>query len=109
AHASRKLLAASQPDPQRQQRNTPQALAAALAPFRADGSLVLFAESSNSDATSRTRQRPDAITFQAAHPELDVPGSPFYNRIVDEKKVGSAAIKGSTEPMRLDLHNKGDV
>ena len=37
------------------------------------GSLVLFAESSNSDATSRTRQRPDAIAFQAAHPELDVP------------------------------------
>ena len=25
------------------------------------------------------------------------------------EKVGSAAIKGSTEPMRLDLHNKGDV
>lgn len=39
AQASRKLLAASQPDPQRLQRNTPQALAAALAPFRADGSL----------------------------------------------------------------------
>jgi len=37
------------------------------------GSLVVFAESSNSDATSRTRQRPDAIAFQAAHPELDVP------------------------------------
>lgn len=40
---------------------------------------------------------------------MDVPASPFYNRIVDEKKVGSAAVKGSTEPMRLDLHNKGDV
>ncbi|HHA2819334.1 L,D-transpeptidase family protein [Stenotrophomonas maltophilia] len=40
---------------------------------------------------------------------MDVPDSPFYNRIVDEKKVGSAAVKGSTEPMRLDLHNKGDV
>lgn len=37
------------------------------------GSLVLFAESSNSDLTSRTRQRADAIAFQAAHPELDVP------------------------------------
>jgi len=34
------------------------------------GSLVLFAESSNSDATSRTRQRADAIAFQGAHPEL---------------------------------------
>lgn len=40
---------------------------------------------------------------------MDVPGSSFYNRIVDEKKVGNAAVKGSTEPMRLDLHNKGDV
>jgi len=37
------------------------------------GSLVLFAESSNSDVTSRTRQRADAIAFQQAHPELDVP------------------------------------
>jgi len=40
---------------------------------------------------------------------MDVPASPFYNRIVDAKKVGSAAIAGSTEPMRLDLHNQGDV
>jgi len=40
---------------------------------------------------------------------MDVPASPFYNRIVDANKVGSAAVKGSTEPMRLDLHNKGDV
>ena len=38
-NASRKLLAATQPDPERQQRNTPQALSAALAPFRVDGSL----------------------------------------------------------------------
>lgn len=37
------------------------------------GSLVLFAEFANTDATSRTRQRPDAIAFQAAHPELRVP------------------------------------
>lgn len=40
---------------------------------------------------------------------MDVPASPFYNRIVDAKKVGSTAVAGSTEPMRLDLHNKGDV
>lgn len=37
------------------------------------GSLVLFAESSSSAVTSRTRQRQDAIDFQAAHPDLDVP------------------------------------
>jgi acyl-CoA hydrolase len=39
AQAARKLLSAAQPDPQRLQRNTPQALSAALAPFRTDGSL----------------------------------------------------------------------
>jgi iron complex outermembrane recepter protein len=37
------------------------------------GYLVATAEWSDSDMTSRTRQRPDAIQFQNAHPELDVP------------------------------------
>lgn len=37
------------------------------------GSLRLFAEHHSSDPTSRSRQRPDAIAFQQAHPELDVP------------------------------------
>jgi iron complex outermembrane receptor protein len=37
------------------------------------GRLNLFAEAARSDATSRTRQRPDAIAFQAAHPGLNVP------------------------------------
>lgn len=37
------------------------------------GSLVVFAQAEESDATSRTRQRPDAIAFQQAHPELEVP------------------------------------
>ncbi|MGC4252956.1 MAG: TonB-dependent receptor plug domain-containing protein [Sphingobium sp.] len=37
------------------------------------GSIVFTGEFSKSDATSRTRQRPDAIAFQEAHPELDVP------------------------------------
>jgi iron complex outermembrane receptor protein len=35
--------------------------------------VTLFAEASQSDATSRSRQRPDAIAFQAAHPTLSVP------------------------------------
>lgn len=39
---------------------------------------------------------------------MDVPASPLYNRIVDAKQVGEAAVKGSSEPMRLDLHNSGD-
>jgi L,D-peptidoglycan transpeptidase YkuD (ErfK/YbiS/YcfS/YnhG family) len=40
---------------------------------------------------------------------MDVPDSKYYNRIVDADVVGSDAVEGSTEPMRLDLHNKGDV
>jgi len=39
AFSARKLAATAQPDAQRLQRNTPQALAAALAPFRNDGTL----------------------------------------------------------------------
>ncbi|MBB5368037.1 MULTISPECIES: TonB-dependent siderophore receptor [unclassified Janthinobacterium] len=37
------------------------------------GKLSLYATINQSDPTSRTRQRPDAIAFQAAHPNLDVP------------------------------------
>lgn len=40
---------------------------------------------------------------------IDVPDSPLYNRIIDTRTEGEAAAKGSTEPMRLDLHNQGDV
>jgi len=47
--------------------------------------------------------------MQATHYCMDVPASPHYNRIVDAKDVGADAVVGSTEPMRLDLHNKGDV
>ena len=39
---------------------------------------------------------------------VDVPGSPYYNRLVDSKDVGKAAVAESTEPMRRDLHAKGD-
>jgi L,D-peptidoglycan transpeptidase YkuD (ErfK/YbiS/YcfS/YnhG family) len=39
---------------------------------------------------------------------VDVSGSPLYNRIVDARDVGSAAVEGSTEPMRRDLHENGD-
>lgn len=41
--------------------------------FGDGGRLGLYAEAMRSDPTSRTRQRPDAIAFQAAHPALDVP------------------------------------
>ncbi|MDE8651508.1 TonB-dependent receptor plug domain-containing protein [Novosphingobium album (ex Liu et al. 2023)] len=53
----------------------------------ANGSIVLTGEYSDGAVTSRTRQRPDAITYQAAHPELVVPdpvqrwGQPEEQRI----------------------------
>ncbi|KRE97034.1 hypothetical protein ASG87_00255 [Frateuria sp. Soil773] len=39
---------------------------------------------------------------------VDVDGAAQYNRIVDAKVVGEAAVKGSSEPMRRDLHANGD-
>jgi len=40
---------------------------------------------------------------------IDVPASPLYNTLVDAHVVGADAVKGSTEPMRLDLHHDGDI
>lgn len=39
---------------------------------------------------------------------VDMSGSPLYNRIVDANVVGAAAVAGSTEPMRRDIHARGD-
>ncbi|MET0290694.1 MAG: L,D-transpeptidase family protein [Pseudoxanthomonas sp.] len=47
--------------------------------------------------------------MQATNYCMDVPASPLYNQIVDSAKVGEAAVQGSTEPMRLDLRNAGDI
>lgn len=41
--------------------------------------------------------------MQASDWCVDVVASPLYNRIVDTRIVGSAAVKGSSEPMRRDL------
>jgi len=46
--------------------------------------------------------------MSAGHYCIDVPDSPLYDRIVDARTVGSEAVKGSTEPMRRDLHADGD-
>lgn len=46
--------------------------------------------------------------MQASSYCMDVMASPLYNRIVDADEVGKTAVEGSSEPMRLDLHNKGD-
>ena len=57
---------------------------------------------------------PDATTalpyaqMQSSNWCMDVVDSPLYNKIVDAKVVGEAAVQGSSEPMRLDLHNDGD-
>lgn len=39
---------------------------------------------------------------------MDVSGKPHYNRIVDARVVGADAVKGSSEPMRRDIHVHGD-
>jgi L,D-peptidoglycan transpeptidase YkuD (ErfK/YbiS/YcfS/YnhG family) len=46
--------------------------------------------------------------MQASHYCMDVSASPLYNRIVDARTVGTDAVTGSTEPMRLDLRTPGD-
>lgn len=46
--------------------------------------------------------------MSASHYCIDVPASPLYDRIVDARDVGAEAVKGSTEPMRRDLHADGD-
>lgn len=43
-----------------------------------------------------------------SHYCIDVTDSPLYDRIVDAREVGADAVKGSTEPMRRDLHADGD-
>lgn len=54
---------------------------------------------------------PTSLPFMALSESdycVDVSGSPLYNRIVDAKRVDAAAVAGSTEPMRRDLHANGD-
>lgn len=46
--------------------------------------------------------------MSASHWCMDVDGAPLYNRIVDAREVGESAVRGSTEPMRRDLHANGD-
>lgn len=77
------------------------------------GSLVLFAELADSDATSRTRQRPDAIAFQAAHPELDVPNpvQRWGQPDLEGKRVGfnlKAFASETTELYAFGLHGRSE-
>lgn len=57
------------------------------------------------------QSEPLAMPYRALDAEdycIDVSGSPLYNRIVAQRDVGAAAVAGSTEPMRRDLHADGD-
>lgn len=77
------------------------------------GNLSLFADYDHSDATSRSRQRPDAIAFQQAHPELKVPdpvqrwGQPE----LESKRIGfnlKSFLSETTELYAYGLYGKGD-
>ena len=48
------------------------------------------------------------LTMSADDWCIDVNDSPLYNRIVSTRDVGTEAIKGSSEPMRRDIH-QGDL
>lgn len=48
------------------------------------------------------------LAMQGTHYCVDVSGSPLYNQIVDARVTGAAAVAGSTEPMRRDIHAEGD-
>ena len=50
-------------------------------------------------ATGMSYQPMDATDFC-----IDVPGSPYYNQTVDAQEVGEAAVQGSSEGMRRDIH-----
>jgi len=54
------------------------------------GRMALFAELAKSDPTSRTRQRTDAVAFQAAHPALSVPNpvQRWGQPELDSKRIG---------------------
>lgn len=64
------------------------------------------------EAFGYAAQRDTGLAYapmRASHYCIDVPTSPLYNRIVDSDQVGAAAVAGSTEPMRRDLHADGDI
>ncbi|WP_133468215.1 L,D-transpeptidase family protein [Paraglaciecola marina] len=67
------------------------------------------------DLSSTFGYLPEAQTqmpYQAMsgnHYCMDVNSSPLYNQIVDVAKVGKAAVDGSTEPMRRDIHKEGQT
>ncbi|PHV07171.1 TonB-dependent receptor [Janthinobacterium sp. BJB412] len=77
------------------------------------GRVMLFAELGKSEPTSRTRQRADAIAFQAAHPGLNVPNpvQRWGQPELDSKRAGfnaSVPLGGETVLYGHGLFGAGD-
>lgn len=81
------------------------------------GSVAVTAEWADTDETSRTRQRPDAIAFQNAHPDLDVPnpvqhwGLPetrWYRFGLNSTLALTENIEGYVFGTYADLHGVND-
>ena len=70
------------------------------------GSLSLFAELDKSDVTSRSRQRPDAIAFAQAHPELMVPNpvQRWGQPELENRRVGFNLKQGVGQTSELYAH-----
>ncbi|WP_208276785.1 TonB-dependent receptor plug domain-containing protein [Massilia oculi] len=64
--------------------------------FGESGRINLFAEAADADPTSRTRQRQDALDFQAAHPELQVPNpvQRWGQPELESQRIGYSASVG---------------
>jgi L,D-peptidoglycan transpeptidase YkuD (ErfK/YbiS/YcfS/YnhG family) len=65
-----------------------------------------------SGAFGYAASEPTALSYKGMHESdycIDMSGSPLYNSIVDAHVVGESAVRGSTEPMRRDIHADGDI
>lgn len=81
--------------------------------FGDSGRLKLFAEAADADPTSRTRQRQDAIDFQAAHPALQVPNpvQRWGQPELESQRIGynaSVGLQGDTEAYSHGLFGRSE-
>jgi iron complex outermembrane receptor protein len=77
------------------------------------GKATIFGALAKSDPTSRTRQRADAIAFQAAHPELNVPNpvQRWGQPELESKSIGFNASMNLSDTIALysyGLYSSGD-
>lgn len=81
--------------------------------FGETGKATIFGALAQSDPTSRTRQRADAIAFQNAHPELKVPNpvQRWGQPELDSKRIGfnaSLALSDTAELYGFGLFSRSD-